>query len=64
VSETRKTVVMTVVATFEGDYIPANQAEQYLEHWIDSGLEDRDDLRGWELKLISLVETDIPKESD
>lgn len=58
-SETRKTVVLTVVATLEGDYIPAVQAEDYLTQWIDGGLEDRDDLRGWKTQLISLVESPL-----
>jgi hypothetical protein len=62
--KTRKTLVMTLVVTFEGDYIPADQAEEYLTGWVVGGLDDRDDLQGCEMKLISLTETDPSLEAD
>jgi hypothetical protein len=51
-SKSRKTLVVTLVATFEGDYIPPDQLMDYMTMWIDAGLEDRDDLVGWELRPI------------
>lgn len=29
-------------AKFEGDYIPVDQIESYLQGWLESGLSDRD----------------------
>lgn len=55
-SRTRKRVIATLIANFEGDYIPVDQAEDYLSSWIDGGLNDRDDLRGWELNVLGIVE--------
>ena len=37
----------TFTATFHGDYIDADAVSGYLEGWLDSGLDDRDDLRSW-----------------
>ncbi|MDT0442339.1 hypothetical protein [Streptomyces johnsoniae] len=59
---TRKTVTFTIVATFEGDYIPANQAFDYLEEWIDGGLADRDDLKGWETTSAIVTEEPVREE--
>lgn|SRR5512134_1313607 len=43
-------------AKFEGDYIPADSVEAYLNGWLESGLSDRDDLRGWNLSHGTVVE--------
>lgn len=44
---TRKTLILEVHLTFEGDYIPAEDCAGYAEQWIDAGLNDRDDLIRW-----------------
>lgn len=44
---TRKTLDVTLTCIFEGDYIDVESLVDYLDGWIDSGLDDRDDLRGW-----------------
>lgn len=46
-NRTTKYVEVTIRATFHGDYLDSDEVGPYLEQWIDSGLEDRDDLRGW-----------------
>lgn len=46
-------------AKFEGDYIPASQIETYLNDWLESGLSDRDDLRGWSLNHCTVVEAPV-----
>ena len=44
---TTKYVTGTFTATFYGDYIDADAVVQHLDGWLDSGLDDRDDLRSW-----------------
>ncbi|MFD4858472.1 hypothetical protein [Streptomyces atratus] len=61
-TETRKVVVMTVTATFEGDYHSASECPGMLEGWIDGGFEDRDDLRGWSVVLVSVNEFPLQDE--
>lgn len=46
---TTKYVTATVSLTFHGDYLDAGDVRGYAEGWIDAGLEDRDDLRGWRI---------------
>jgi len=53
---TTKRVVIALTATFHGDYIDADSVTAELEGWIDSGLDDRDDLRGWSVVPVSVVE--------
>ena len=45
-----KIVVLTITARFVGDYYDASEVAGVLEEWIDSGLEDRDDLVGWTIR--------------
>ena len=53
---TRKNVAGTFTATFEGDYIPKEDIEQYLMMWLDSGLDDRDNLRKWSFEIVTITE--------
>lgn len=46
---TTKIVTLVLTATFHGDYLEADEVLGGLEGWIDRGLEDRDDLRGWKI---------------
>lgn len=62
--ETRKVVTATLTATFEGDYIRADDAPTYLEQWVDGGLEDRDDLRGWTLTVQSVIESPLDPDEE
>lgn len=55
-NRTTKRVTGTFTLTFHGDYIDADDIPQYLEQWIDSGLEDRDDLRGWNFDITEIDE--------
>ncbi|MGH6979549.1 MAG: hypothetical protein ACRED4_09690, partial [Brevundimonas sp.] len=54
---TVKVVTMVLTAKFVGNYYGADEVTSALESWIDSGLEDRDDLRGWNLTTVSVLET-------
>jgi hypothetical protein len=44
---TTKRIRITIDCVFKGDYIDADSVPDYLTSWIDSGLTDRDDLRGY-----------------
>ncbi len=46
-ARTTKYLTGTFKVTFHGDYIAADAAAGHLEGWLDSGLDDRDDLRSW-----------------
>jgi len=59
---TRKEVTGTFTATFAGDYIPKDDIEQYLSMWLDSGLDDRDNLRGWSFDITNITETPITED--
>lgn len=61
---TSKTVVAKLTAFFEGDYIPKNQLDDYLILWLDSGLEDRDDLVGWTIEIESIEEFPLEGETE
>lgn len=61
-SKTKKVVTVAVTATFEGDYYAASECPDMLEMWIDGGLDDRDNLRGWKVTAISTVE--MPLDDD
>lgn len=51
-----KIVTMIVTATFHGDYLASDEVASHLEGWIDTGLEDREDLREWKLNAGIVVE--------
>lgn len=53
---TTKRVAGTFTLTFHGDYIDKDDVETYFQGWIDSGLDDRDDLRGWSFTVLSIRE--------
>lgn len=53
---TTKRVAGTFTLTFHGDYVPAEDINQYIQQWLDSGLDDRDDLRGWSFTILSIRE--------
>ncbi len=55
---TTKTVTMQVTATFYGDYVHADDTTRYLQQWIETGCEDRDDLLGVEFGTAEVTETD------
>lgn len=59
---TRKVVTGTFTVKFEGDYIPKDDIDYYLQYWIDSGLEDRDDVRGWSFDIVNITETEITED--
>lgn len=51
---TTKRVTATLTATFHGDYIGVDEIPGVLEGWIDAGLYDRDDLRGWNFTVTNI----------
>lgn len=53
---TTKRVAGTFIFTFHGDYVPAEDINQYVQQWLNSGLDDRDDLRDWSLTILSIRE--------
>ena len=53
---TTKYLTGTFRATFHGGYLDADECASYLEGWLDSGLEDRDDLRSWSFSVQSTEE--------
>lgn len=59
---TRKNVTGTFTATFAGSYIPKEDIDNYLTMWLDSGLEDRDDLRGWSFEITNITEEGITED--
>lgn len=59
---TRKNVAGTFTATFEGDYVPKDDIEYYLNAWLDAGLDDREDLRGWSFDIVTITEEPIEGE--
>jgi len=54
----KKVVELKLTLHFQGDYIPVEDCERYVENWISMGLEDRDDLRDWYIEVLSVNETD------
>lgn len=59
---TRKEAVFTVLVTFEGDYIGADEVVDVTSGWIHAGLEDRDDLRG--VVVVGHVLSESPLDED
>jgi hypothetical protein len=55
-ARTTKTVTGTFKATFHGDYLSADEVVFHLEQWIDAGLDDRDDLKGWTFSVEAVTE--------
>lgn len=44
---TTKVVKVELTLTFHGESLSPNEIPAYLERWINTGLYDRADLRGW-----------------
>lgn len=55
-NRTTKRVTGTFELTFHGDYIDAGDIPGHFEGWVDAGLEDRDDLRGWKFDITGIEE--------
>lgn len=55
---TTKRVTMTITATFYGDYVAADETAMCLQNWMDSGFNDRDDLRCWDFGPAEVTEID------
>lgn len=55
---TTKYVTLEIRAVFHGDYIDAGEVSGALQGWIDQGLEDRDDLRNWDLGTATVTEVE------
>lgn len=53
---TTKILTGTFRVVFHGDYVPADECETRLSIALDSGLDDRDDLRNWNFDVKSLTE--------
>jgi len=53
---TTKYVRAELTATLHGDYLDKDEVVQALEGWLDSGLDDRDDLYRWKLTVLEVTE--------
>jgi|GEM_PF-5653466 len=53
---TTKYVDVTVQLIFMGSYYDADECGSVATGWIDAGLEDRDNLRGWTTRVTSTRE--------
>lgn len=53
---TTKLVTATVELRFHGNYISKDDTTDYADHWLSSGLDDRDDLRGWTISFGPVTE--------
>lgn len=49
---TTKRATFTLDVIFHGDYIDVTDIPGYLDGWVSWGLEDRDDLRSWNLTMV------------
>lgn len=58
----KKKLTLVLELDFEGDYYSLSELEQLAEGWIDGGLDDHSDLRGWRTTASKVVE--IPEERD
>lgn len=62
-NEERTTKIVSVLLelTFHGDYTDADEIPGRVEGWIDSALDDRDDLRNWTTTFgpVRTVEKDL-----
>lgn len=63
---TTKIVTALVELRFHGDYIDKDSITGYVDGWISSGLEDRDDLKGWMIIFspVREVGVDLPLMED
>ena len=65
-SEERTTKIVSILLelTFRGDYIDKDDVRAYAGRWIDAGLDDRDDLRGWTTTFgpVREIGADLPLE--
>lgn len=58
---TTKRVRAMLDVTFHGDYVPVDDIPTRLAAWIDAGLNDREDCRGWTLTVSAVsVESGDP----
>lgn len=57
-TRTTKIVTFTVVAKFYGNYLDVDEVAGHAQNWIDSGLNDRDDLRAWDFSNAVVIELD------
>lgn len=64
VTATRKRVLMVLELNFQGDYYDASEVAGMAENWIDSGLTDRDNLRGWRVVTSATEETETEEEDE
>lgn len=55
---TTKRVTGTFDLTFYGDYVRVDDVASHLDYYLDSGLEDRDDLRTWDFTVTGIEELD------
>lgn len=53
---TTKYVDVTVQLVFVGDYYAANECGSVAQGWIESGLNDRDDLHGVTVRVMNTRE--------
>ena len=53
---TTKYVTGTFTATYHGRYVPADEIPGRLSAALDSGLNDRDDLRAWNFEIVEIDE--------
>jgi hypothetical protein len=60
---TTKIVSVLVELTFYGDYLDKDEIPSYAEGWIEAGLNDRDDLRGWTITFGPVREISAPEGS-
>jgi len=53
---TTKYVRGTFSLTFHGDYLSTEELEAHFQHWIDTGLDDREDLWAWKFTAYEVQE--------
>lgn len=54
----KKVVVVEMEVYFEGDYYDASELSEIVNEWIASGLEDRSDLKDFEINSYVLENND------
>ena len=60
----RKIATLTLTAEFVGDYIDKDDVILYLEDWLCSGFDDRDNLVGWNIYGCSVIEQPLDRPND
>lgn len=53
---TTKYVTGNFALVFHGDYVSADEIQGRLADYLDSGLDDRDDLRSWNFEVVQIDE--------